>query len=489
MQPLVLLAVLTALAVTDAAGNSPVDAAAWRFASVLGIIGGLGLVAVGVSRQTARELYRNFDARRLVLIRFAWLRRAHHALWLAAISVILCNLSWPQLVRGNWGLERAFLLDEVLILAPVLLPLIVAWGAFYDVDRAVRRGQSKDNSAVRIWSRGEYLSFHIRHYLGLLLVLLLGLLALGDGLDRVGSRLLESPNGWMAFAPPIALLCLFFPAILRFVWGAEPLADGALRRRLELTARRAGFQATDILVWRTGGSLVNAAVAGIVPQLRYVFLSDALLARMSDAEVEAVFAHEIGHIRHHHLLLRAMAVVAPVAVWLAMNGLASGASAGATVNAGSYVASAANMSTALSIVALGAYLLIVFGFYSRRLEEQADLFGCQTVSGLVTLASSDQGEESRLARSYHGITDAGIAIYVAALEKLASLNGQRRQSGSWEHSSVAARVEFLQHMRNKPAQAAIFHRRLRLAAGLVVGLVVGGLGAPLFWQFFSVGAF
>ena len=39
---------------------------------------------------------------------------------------------------------------------------------------------------------------------------------------------------------------------------------------------------------------------GVLPWMRYVLLSDVLLERMSD-EIEAVFAHELGHVVHRHM--------------------------------------------------------------------------------------------------------------------------------------------------------------------------------------------
>jgi len=45
----------------------------------------------------------------------------------------------------------------------------------------------------------------------------------------------------------------------------------------------------------------NAAVMGFIPRFRYVLLSDLLLETMTDEQVEAIFAHELGHVMHRHL--------------------------------------------------------------------------------------------------------------------------------------------------------------------------------------------
>ena len=40
-----------------------------------------------------------------------------------------------------------------------------------------------------------------------------------------------------------------------------------------------------------------------MPPLRYVFITDALLNILEDDEVDAVFAHELGHAKHRHIWL------------------------------------------------------------------------------------------------------------------------------------------------------------------------------------------
>src|SRR5581483_9722513 len=85
--------------------------------------------------------------------------------------------------------------------------------------------------------------------------------------------------------------------------GLKPLPAGPLRSRLEGTARRLGFRCNDILVWGTHGGVANAMVAGVVPWLRYVILTDRLMTELTPDEIEAVFGHEMGHAKHHHMLL------------------------------------------------------------------------------------------------------------------------------------------------------------------------------------------
>src|SRR6185436_21061634 len=69
----------------------------------------------------------------------------------------------------------------------------------------------------------------------------------------------------------------------------------------ERTCRRIGLRYREILLWHTHGMAINAAVMGFVGPLRYILVSDALLETMDEEEIEAVFGHEAGHVRHYHL--------------------------------------------------------------------------------------------------------------------------------------------------------------------------------------------
>ena len=63
-------------------------------------------------------------------------------LWLTAIAVVIYGLHWPQVVRYNWGLDRAILIRDTVILAPVWIPLLFSWAAFYEVENATRQSRS-----------------------------------------------------------------------------------------------------------------------------------------------------------------------------------------------------------------------------------------------------------------------------------------------------------------------------------------------------------
>jgi STE24 endopeptidase len=202
-------------------------------------------------------------------------------------------------------------------------------------------------------------------------------------------------------------------------------------------------------------------VTGPCRFLRYVVLTDRLIEELSTEEIEAVFGHEVGHVKHQHMLfyigflLSSLVVLTTVCAgfksdfvqsFLELNvpGLRDWMNHNEALGAVFFVA------------LLATYIVIVFGFISRRCERQADIFGCRTVS---------------------------CQTFIDALEKVARLNGINRERpgwvSSWQHSTVALRVAFLQRMSADPEVEPRFQRRVGLVKwGFVLGLL--GLVALLF---------
>ena len=105
------------------------------------------------------------------------------------------------------------------------------------------------------------------------------------------------------FAVFLVFVLIFFPPLVRRLWGCKKLPDGYLKRYLDEFCAEQNFSA-DYYLWPLfEGRMLTAAVMGIVPGLRYILLTPALIETMSKAELEAILAHEIGHVKKYHLLL------------------------------------------------------------------------------------------------------------------------------------------------------------------------------------------
>lgn len=119
---------------------------------------------------------------------------------------------------------------------------------------------------------------------------------------------------WLGFNVVVMLVWPTFIAPLFNTF--TPLADGALKTRVEGLLARCGFQSKGLFVMDGSRRSAhgNAYFTGFGASKRIVFF-DTLLDKLSADEVEAVLAHELGHFRHRHIAKR-LAVLAPASLGL-----------------------------------------------------------------------------------------------------------------------------------------------------------------------------
>lgn len=117
---------------------------------------------------------------------------------------------------------------------------------------------------------------------------------------------------WLGFS---LLMLWAFPKWIAPLFNRfEPLADAALKTRIEDLLQRTGFRSQGVMVMdgskRSGHG--NAYFTGLGRNKRIVFY-DTLLDNMQPDEVEAVLAHELGHFAHRHIV-KQMAVTFALAL-------------------------------------------------------------------------------------------------------------------------------------------------------------------------------
>lgn len=449
-----LLAILATLVIADNCPPQPVAGLPWRLLLAAAGTAAVVFAAWAISLSTVRRLEHGLQERQAILQRFARWRGIHTVLWIAVDLGILLGLGWGQIVRFNWNLDGALLADELLLLLPALLPLALSWVVFCRVDQAAykSRAQAGLPAAGPSPTLGSYLALHVRHYFGVMLLPILSLLAAQDAVAIWFPRLLGSRWSVAVYAVPIGLVVVFFPSMLRRLWKTHVLHSGPLRDRLASAATRAGFAVREILVWETGGMVVNAAVSGWLPGKRYVFLTDGLISSLTAEEIEAVFGHELGHIHHRHLTLRGLVMLAPLSLLLTLEQLWPQAS-GQIQAALACFDAAEQLPWALALLAaLSSYAFFVFGGYCRLLESEADLFGCRV------LETNNPAE--------------ACGVFISALEKLALANGVNRRRTGWQHPSIARRGELLAQTVADPARRPRLQRRIRLLNWLLVACIL-----------------
>lgn len=457
MHLLILLAVLAIVAARESAAEGPVDGVAWRLTCVLGVMGLLCLAANWGSLNTARGIRAGSGREEQLLRRFRVLRQAHLVTWSVSTWLLLFPLEWVRLVRENWGLGEVCLVDEIVILLPVVLPLLLSWGAFCEVEHAVEQRVvgRVETKAIRPGQRLRRVLLQARQDLGLLLIPALGVIVLQDLADQFAPAWRGRPAAAGFHLVTLIGLIAALPVLLKILLPTHPMSVGPLRDRLEGLARRVGVPIRGLSVWETGDRLSNAAVTGLLPGLRYVFMTDALVRRLEPPELEAILLHELAHLRRRHLFLRLLVLISPLWLWLVWQAMfpvsASQLSSAVTLEAARWGVAP----TLLVVVPMAAYVLLALAWHARLLEHDADLWAVEQMPP---------------------DSDAAAARFIAALNKLSEPAPRGHRRGGWLHPSLAQRQLLVERVDRSPEVGRRFRRRLSWLHG---GLMVVTLGAPL----------
>ncbi len=193
---------------------------------------------------------------------------------------------------------------------------------------------------------------------------------------------------WAAWVAFNVVLLVLYPTVIAPLFNKfEPLADEALKARVQALMQSCGFAAKGLFVMDGSrrSAHANAYFTGLGAAKRVVFF-DTLLQRLSPGEVEAVLAHELGHFKHRHVVQRMVGIFALSLAGLALLGwLATRGSfytgLGVTPNM-----SAPNDALALLLFMLALPPFVFFvsplmAHFSRRHEFQADAYACAQSDG------------------------------------------------------------------------------------------------------------
>jgi Zn-dependent protease with chaperone function len=422
---------------------------AWPWTPLgVGAMAALNAVAYCVGSRTAMRLGPSHADRMRAARIFKGLKMGI----VAFVALDVFFFEWPGFVMRVFttgpapGTPVVPLVGDVVLLSPVLIMIGTAMVFRYRFE--CRRAFAGGN--VPALSLGRYLSLRFRTELGILLLPWMLLVLVSDC-----SVLLWGESPYFAYIDTavsiglVVALVSFGPLVLRVIWDTSTLPSGGLRSRLEDLCEREGFGCRDILVWHTHKHIPNAAVIGFVPPLRYVMVTDSLLENCTEDEVEGIFAHEVGHVRQHHLrfyLLFALTygcIFANVMELLGRTGLMEPLASALSNHIG-------HGQAILMLILTVLFWVFGFGYISRRMEQQADLYA------LRKSKSPD--------------------AFILALEKLSLLSGRPSRSGSWRHFSVWRRTRFLRRVLENPevgarAHRKVFHLRMAVGALFVVGAV------------------
>jgi len=277
-------------------------------------------------------------------------------------------------------------------------------------------------------------------------------------------RLLATTTGEIVyFLTFLFLITIIGPALIQKFWQCKPLEAGPDRTRIENLCRRAGLKFNNIMYWPIfGGRMITAGVMGLIARFRYILVTDALLSLLTTDEIEAVIAHEIGHIKRKHLLFYLFFFVGYIILSYAtfdliiffilyiqpFFGFISHTGLDQTTI----------MSGIFSLVIIAMFLVyfrFIFGYFMRNFERQADTYVYRLFNSARPLIST--------------------------LKKIAVTSGQPPDKPNWHHFSILERVEYLSRCETDRNWINRHDRKIRKSMGafLLALAVLTGIGYQL----------
>jgi tetratricopeptide (TPR) repeat protein len=210
--------------------------------------------------------------------------------------------------------------------------------------------------------------------------------------------------------------------------------------------------------------MITAGVMGLIKPFRYLLITEALLEFLSPEEVDAVVAHEIGHVRKKHLQFYLFFFAGYMFISYTLFDV--------ILIAILYIPQLyplmeqfqGRQSTAMSaLFSLGAilsfliYFRYIFGYFMRNFERQADAF-------VFTLFSSS-------------------LPLITTLQKIAMTSGQPANKPNWHHYSILERIGFLRKCEADRSWISRHDRKIlgSIAVYLAGILLIGTLGYNLNW--------
>ncbi len=259
------------------------------------------------------------------------------------------------------------------------------------------------------------------------------------------------------------LIAIFGPLIIKKFWKCKPLEAGYDRIRIEKLCQRAGMKYADILHWPIfGGKMITAGVMGLVKRFRYILVTDGLLRFLSPEEIDAVIAHEIGHVKKKHILfylfffagfmlisyasfdlfIYAILYAEPLFRWIGTTGF-------------NQVAVTSVFFSLVVITTFLVYFRFIFGYFMRNFERQADCY-------VYTLFNS-------------------AFPLITTLNKIAVTSGQPADKPNWHHFSIAERIQYLKKCEQDQIWVKRQDKKIKKSIAVyLAGLVfVGAIGFTL----------
>lgn len=375
------------------------------------------------------------------------LRLSIIAIFIFCLDVFIFQLKfWIQQVPGLMYFE---VIQGLIAIAVFMFYLSTIWYFAYPAYKLIFQADVKRRSFI---ISNLKLNFPIL-FPWLILAFLFDLISLSpwSGLEK----LLIQPAGQMIFFSVfLILLMIFIPSLIQYWWRCKPFETSEKVRDIKNFLNGMNFRYRDLVDWPIfEGRMMTAGIMGIIPRFRYILVTESLMDILTNTELKAVMAHEVGHARYRHQIFYAAFFLGFFAITLGLSDPEF------YFRAISYLLIkfsikdiSPNLFYSLSaipfLIALVIYFRFIMGFFMRHFERQADLY-----------SAANMGDP---------------APTISALEKIGILSGKIRNLPSWHHFSIRERVEYLQRTLKEPALRQR-HNRLIVSSFIIYLIVMTGL--------------
>jgi Zn-dependent protease with chaperone function len=278
------------------------------------------------------------------------------------------------------------------------------------------------------------------------------------------ARFLNTTEGEVTyFLIFLFVVAVIGPAMIQKFWQCKPLEAGEHRTRIENLCRKAGLAYADILYWPIfGGKMITAGVMGLIKRFRYILVTPSLLRLLEPAEIDAVIAHEIGHVKRKHLVFYLMFFVgymllSYVAFDMILFGIIYAEPVYWFIQKTGFDQNTV-LSAIFSLVIIIVFLIyfrFIFGFFMRNFERQADAY-------VFSLFDSAQP-------------------LISTLQKIVTTSGQSADRPNWHHFSIKERIDYLRKCEYDREWINKHHRKVKKGIGIFLAgmLLIGVIGYQL----------
>jgi STE24 endopeptidase len=249
---------------------------------------------------------------------------------------------------------------------------------------------------------------------------------------------------------------IFLPKVLVLAWRCQKLEECpsvslALIERLKALCKKAKFTYAGFYVWNVMEGSMNAAILGIVSKFRYVMFTKKLLERLHENAILAILAHEIGHKRHHHLLIYPLILMGMVlsSIFISdqfLEYIHTNFTLDQILSPATREAFLPFLAFLPFIAASAVYYRFIFGYFSRLFERQADLFVFEL--------------------------DLDPKYLIEALNEIGHGAGGIHNHPNWHHHSIQERIDFLKRAEKDRSLIAKHHKKVKWSLTLYLALLI-----------------